>query len=248
MTTNVSGGGITVRRRARAGLEIAGAFAALFAASGLLGLLAAPHVAPRFQTPVLALAMWGAVLAGALFLKLRRSSYRALGLTRPASWRRTLLWAALTAVAANLGAVFIGMGIQAFTDWPPLDLTYIRASLQGDPLAYAVWMLLVVWGSAAAGEELFARGFVMDRLATVFGGSGPALPAAVLVQALLFGLLHAIQGPTGVVITAFVGGVLAITYYASGRNLWAPIIAHGLMDTYGLTLIFLGLPLPGHVN
>lgn len=247
MTIEVSKRGAGAGRGLRSILEIGGAFVGLFAASGVLGILAAP-VESRFQTPLLALAMWGAVLAGALFLKLRRSSYGELGLRRPASWCRTLIWAIAAAVIANLCAVAVGAVIQTYTAWPPLDLTYIRASLHGDPLAFAVWIVLVVWGSAAVGEELFARGFVMDRLTALFGGRGLAIPSAVLIQALLFGLLHAIQGPTGIVITALVGVILAIAYYASGRNLWAPIIAHGLMDTYGLTLIFLGLPLPGHVN
>ncbi|WP_292105439.1 CPBP family intramembrane glutamic endopeptidase [Brevundimonas sp.] len=233
---------------AQSAAEIIAAFGGLFFASAILGALVAPNAVEWLQTPLLALAMWGAVLVGGLFLRLRRSSYRQLGLARPASWTRTLVLAVIAAVGANLGALALGIVIQATTDWPPLDLTYIRLSLEGNTAAYLVWMVLVVWGSAAVGEELFARGFVMDRLTVLFGGSRVAIAAAVLVQALLFGLLHAIQGPTGVLITAFVGVVLAITYYASGRNLWAPIIAHGLMDTYGLTLIFLGLPLPGHLN
>ncbi|MFN3815668.1 CPBP family intramembrane glutamic endopeptidase [Brevundimonas sp.] len=236
------------RGAARPAAEIVAAFAGLFIASAALGVLVTPHAAEWLRTPLLALAMWGAVLVGAFLLRLRRSSYRQLGLARPASWPRTLVLAVLAAVVANFGALALGMVIRATTAWPPLDLTYIRLSIEGNAAAYLVWMILVVWGSAAVGEELFARGFVMDRLTALFGGGRVALGAAILAQALLFGLLHAIQGPTGVVITAFVGVVLAITYYASGRNLWAPIIAHGLMDTYGLTLIFLGLPLPGHLN
>ncbi len=233
---------------AQSAAEIVAAFAGLFIASAVLGVLVAHNAVEWLQTPLLALAMWGAVLVGALLLRLRRSSYRQLGLARPVGWTRTLVLAVIAAVAANLGALALGMAIQATTDWPPLDLTYIRLSIEGNAAAYLVWMVLVVWGSAAVGEELFARGFVMDRLTNLFGGSRIAIAAAVLAQALMFGLLHAIQGPTGVLITAFVGVILAITYYASGRNLWAPIIAHGLMDTYGLTLIFLGLPLPGHMN
>ena len=232
----------------RLAAEIIAAFAGLFIASAALGVWVPTPAVEWLQTPLLALAMWGAVLVGALMLRLRRSSYRQLGLARPSNWLRILGLAVLAAIVANLGALALGMVIQATTDWPPLDLTYIRQSIEGHAAAYLTWVVLVVWGSAAVGEELFARGFVMNRLTALFGGGRLAIPAAVLAQALLFGLLHAIQGPTGIVITGFVGVILAITYYASGRNLWAPIIAHGLMDTYGLTLIFLGLPLPGHVN
>lgn len=236
------------RGGARAVAEIVAAFAGLFVASGLLGLLATPLAPAWLKTPLLALAMWGAVLTGAALLALRRSSYFRLGLARPKSWVRTLIWALLALVVADLGAVVLGEAIRRWTDWPPLDLAYIRQSLEGDPVAFVAWLVLVVWGSAAVGEELFARGFVMDRLRALFGGGRAAIMVAMIVQAALFGLLHAIQGPTGILITAYAGVVLAAAYYGSGRNLWAPIIAHGLMDTIGLTLIFLGLPLPGHVQ
>ncbi len=77
-----------------------------------------------------------------------------------------------------------------------------------------------MWGSAAFGEELFARGFALDRLQTVFGRRGLGLVFAALGQAAIFGALHAIQGPSGVIVTAYVGLVFAWIYFASGRNLW----------------------------
>ena len=37
------------------------------------------------------------------------------------------------------------------------------------------------------------------------------------------------------------GAILAAIYFATGRNLWAPIIAHGIQDTVDIILIYLGV-------
>jgi membrane protease YdiL (CAAX protease family) len=49
-------------------------------------------------------------------------------------------------------------------------------------------------------------------------------------------------------ITGYVGIVLACAYFASGRNLWAPILAHGAVDSAALTLMYFGAPLGGHMR
>ena len=172
----------------------------------------------------------------------------ALGMRRPRSWRDTIVWAAIGLVAAIAGSIGLGEAIKYLTDWPPLDVRYIRDSLEGDTFAWATWMLLVVWGSAAFGEELLSRGFVLDRLRQAFGDSTAAVVWAAVLQAVIFGLLHAVQGPTGVVITAYVGLVFAVIYIASGWNLWAAILAHGIADSVSLTLIYASVPLPGYIS
>lgn len=223
------------------------AIAGMYVASALIGLVT-PVLPENLRTPVLALGMWGGVLAGAVMLRLSKTSYREIGFVRPTSWRRTVICAAVALAAAEAGALGLGELIRQTTDWPPLDTAYIRTSIAGDPVAYVAWIVLVVWGSAAFAEELFARGFVMDRLQAAFGRGRAGLVLAVLLQAALFGVLHAVQGPTGIVITAYVGLVFAVAYFASGRNLWAPILAHGTADTISLTLLFLGVPLPGYAT
>jgi membrane protease YdiL (CAAX protease family) len=56
----------------------------------------------------------------------------------------------------------------------------------------------------------------------------------------LFGLAHFPQGTTGVIENVIDGAILAALYFATGRNLWAPIIAHGVQDTVDVLLIYLG--------
>ncbi|MEO7540756.1 MAG: CPBP family intramembrane glutamic endopeptidase [Sphingomicrobium sp.] len=234
-------------RKAKALAEVAFVFVALFITAALIGLVAG-SLPKRFATPVQALALWGAIGAGALMLRREGRNFGALGMRRPRSWRDTLVWAAIGLVAALAGSVGLGEAIKNLTDWPPLDVSYIRNSLEGDTFVWATWMLLVVWGSAAFGEELLSRGFVLDRFRQAFGESTVALGWATVLQAVIFGLLHTVQGPTGVVITAYVGLVFAAVYIASGWNLWAAILAHGIADSVSLTLIYAGLPLPGYIS
>lgn len=61
------------------------------------------------------------------------------------------------------------------------------------------------------------------------------------MQALLFGLGHAYLGPRGVMNAASIGLVSGAVYWASGRNLWPLIVAHGLIDSVSLTLLRLGV-------
>ena len=235
------------RVRTGALLQIMLVFVALFGAAALVGLVAG-QLPPAFVTPVRGLAMWGAVGAGALLLRRSGRTYGDLGLRRPASWRGALGWAAAGLALAWVGSFLIGEAIRATTDWPPLDVAYIRESLEGNTLVWLLWLAIVVWGTAAFGEELLSRGFVLDRLRIACGGGNVALVLAMLGQAALFGWLHAIQGPSGIVLTAWIGLVFAGIWLASGRNLWAPILAHGAADTISLTLIYAGVPLPGYIN
>jgi membrane protease YdiL (CAAX protease family) len=55
-----------------------------------------------------------------------------------------------------------------------------------------------------------------------------------------FGLAHFDQGWTGVLENAIDGALLAGLYFASGRNLWLPIVAHGVTDSLDSLLIFSG--------
>jgi membrane protease YdiL (CAAX protease family) len=91
--------------------------------------------------------------------------------------------------------------------------------------------ILIIAG-AAAGEELFFRGFI-------FGGLRQTLslwPAAV-ISGIFFGLLHLTAGnlAVGLQLSAF-GVILAWLYERTGV-LWAPMILHGLNNAIAFTLL-----------
>ena len=51
---------------------------------------------------------------------------------------------------------------------------------------------------------------------------------------------HDYKGPSGVVDSGVAGLILGAAYLLSGRNLWASILAHGFIDTFAVTVTYLG--------
>ena len=101
-------------------------------------------------------------------------------------------------------------------------------------------LLNILNGIIGAGlfEEFIFRGFLFYGLAMAFGGNRVAWMAAALIQSVLFGLSHGYQGALGTVITGTIGLLLAFVYMCTGRNLWAPIIAHAAYDTARAVLFY----------
>jgi membrane protease YdiL (CAAX protease family) len=79
-------------------------------------------------------------------------------------------------------------------------------------------------------EEFVFRGFIMSRLANIFGGSQIAWAIALIGQAALFGFFHGYQQLYGMVLTGAIGLFLGGVYLIAGRNLWIVIIGHGFYD------------------
>jgi membrane protease YdiL (CAAX protease family) len=171
---------------------------------------------------------------------LRRSGERwsELGLSRPKRlWLVPLLvlggFVALV-IAANIVRNFLvpTLGLEPP---PPNPLTGIR----GDFPEYLFYATLVSWGSAAFGEELLLRGFVLNRLLKLIGQSTGAAFLAVVAQAVIFGSLHLHQGANALVAMA-AGLVLGLVWLLGGHNLWACIILHGIVDLTSHTNYYLG--------
>jgi len=101
-------------------------------------------------------------------------------------------------------------------------------------------MLAVMWVMAAFGEEFFYRGYVMNRLAHLFGNSRLSWTIALILSSVIFGIVHGYQGISGMVSTGFVGLFLGLAFYRNRDNLLIGILVHGIYDTYGLSLIYFG--------
>lgn len=165
----------------------------------------------------------------------------ALGLGRPLR-----PWAVLP---AGLGVALLGYAVAVVTlllatrvfGWAPPEVSRL-AAIQGN-LPMLLLMLAVVWSTVALGEELLYRGFLLGRLRRLFGTTRCASLSAVTLQGLLFGLSHAYQGATGILVTASIGlvfGLLALRC----RTLWPLVVGHGIVDTVSLVALYAGA-LPG---
>src|SRR5438034_8059496 len=145
-----------------------------------------------------------------------------IGLKRPESWTRTLI------IGVGLAAiVFVAMYVSEKAGFRR-DLSKFK-DVQGN-LELAVLSVFYALIGAGFYEEFMFRGFLMQSLAMIFGGSRGAWIVACIAQGALFGLAHAYQNPLGVAITGTLGVLMGLLVLASGRNLLPVIIGHGLFD------------------
>jgi CAAX protease family protein len=175
---------------------------------------------------------------GMISVRLRNGSWAAMGLSWPASWRKTILIAvAAAAIRILLSAVVIDPVTAHF--WPPAIAPGGMNEISGNVMVALRWLLLV-WTFAAFGEEIGYRGYLITRAAEAGGRSKFAWWLAVLAVSVLFGYGHYYKGLAGIIDSGMAGLVLGAAYLWSGRNLWACILAHGFIDTFGVVAVFFG--------
>lgn len=176
-------------------------------------------------------------LLGMTFVWMEMRSPSSCGLQRR-SLGQTLAWMALV--------VGIVVGLVDPLIQPLVDhLTDTKADYSGygpllGNLPAAMTLIAGAWLSAAIGEELVFRAFLMHQLHALFGGVPGRIYPASLTGGLVFGLMHANQGLSGIVVTGLVGALFGFAYLRSGRNLWSLLLAHGLIDTWGVATLYLG--------
>jgi hypothetical protein len=145
--------------------------------------------------------------------------------------------AAAAVLRIMVGELIVGPLTGRF--WPPAAEAAEAEAITGN-IGLALLGLLLVWTFAAFGEEIAYRGYLLARAADLGGGSTLALWGAMVLASILFGYGHYYKGPSGVVDSGVAGLILGAAYLLSGRNLWASILAHGFIDTFAVTLTFLG--------
>lgn len=188
-------------------------------------------IIPISETPVLLLLAW-------LSLRRRGLGWSAVGLERP----RDITRAIVLGVVAGVGYAFLSLYVlDPLIDrlaGQPADLSEF-AAVRGNVPMLVFWLLLS-WTLAAVGEEVTYRGYIMNRVADFFGRTAAAWAMAALVASVLFGVTHLYQGVAGVV-SNFVGALFySSLYLLRNRNLWPPILAHGMENTVAFILIFMG--------
>ncbi len=187
---------------------------------------------PVSKTPYLFLLGW-------ISIRLRGQRWRDVGLKLDQPFPKLLVVGIVGGVAMEALELFATQPVLTKILGQGPDLHQLQRLIGNTQLL--ILGIVLAWVLAAFGEELVYRGYLTNRLGGIFGGSKTAWIVAAVLITLLFGLAHFPQGPTGIIENVIDGAILAALYFATGRNLWAPIIAHGIQDTVDVLLIYLGV-------
>lgn len=103
------------------------------------------------------------------------------------------------------------------------DSALLRELLPRDARERAAFLAVSV--TAGVSEEVAFRGYAIPTLEGLLGGSW----YAVAFTSAVFGILHAYQGPLGIVRTALIGAVMGASFVLSG-SLWPAIFIHVVLD------------------
>lgn len=168
----------------------------------------------------------------------RKIGLKGIGLGRPKNLERTLI----LGIAGGFVYQFLSLYaieplIGRITGSLP-DLSNFSA-IKGDVKFLLTW-LAITWTVAAFGEEIIYRGYMMKRVAEFFRNSETGWMISLLFSSLIFGTIHYYQGLSGMLSTGISGLFFGAYFLASGRNLWAAVLAHGVSNSIGFILIFLG--------
>jgi membrane protease YdiL (CAAX protease family) len=169
---------------------------------------------------------------------LRDGRWSSMGLKRPASWRRVFLIALAAAGARIVLGQFVIEPITGFF-WPAPTAPQLANEIAGNA-KIALLALLLVWTFAAFGEEIAYRGYLLTRAADIGKRSTTAYWVGIVVVSILFGCGHYYKGPSGIIDSGIAGLILGMAYMVAGRNLWACILTHGFIDTFGVIDAFFG--------
>lgn len=184
----------------------------------------------------------------ALISYFRKESWANLGFRKLRHWWSgplilpQALLGVIVIIGIGAGAAYLGDALGAWNvDETPEGVEARWGNVEGNLPVYLLW-LAIIWTSAAFGEEIFFRGYLIDRVGRFLPKARWASFIAILIPALIFGAVHAYyQGFRGFVVTGLIGLALGALYLANKRNLWPNILAHGAVDTLGFTALYLDL-------
>ena len=171
-------------------------------------------------------------------LRIRHENWSIIGFSRPEYLGRTIAAGVIFGIALELFAVFVTTPLISTAFGTEPDYSEF-AEVQSN-LSLLLIYLALSWVLAAFGEEICFRGFLMQRIARLFGDSNAAWIAGLVLSSILFGWGHTEQGVSGWIQEGLSGLWLGILFLFAGRNLVLPIVAHGVSNTLAFVLIYLG--------
>jgi len=188
------------------------------------------HRVPN-EVPILFVLGW-------ISIRLRDGGWKAVGLAKPNSWWKTMLWGVVVGVLVIVAGQLATMWGEKVWHTAAKGSTVLENTKATWQTALA--NLGLVWTFAAFGEEMGYRGYLLTRAADLGNRSQAAYVVALLASSVLFGYGHYYKGPPGILQSTVSGLILGGAYLLSRRNLWIPILAHGCADTIVILAFFFG--------
>ena len=99
-------------------------------------------------------------------------------------------------------------------------------------------LMALNWTVAAFGEELAFRILLMRGIAFALRDTRTAFVIALISQAVIFGLVHAYQGPAGIIGTTVNGIIFGGLTLAARGTIWPAAIAHGANNSIGILHLY----------
>lgn len=175
---------------------------------------------------------------GWVSLRIRRMRWKDVGLQLYRGWGRTLAMGAAIGIGIELLELFVTQRLLTRLMHHAPDLSDF-AAMRGNVKLLAL-VLVGTWTLAAFGEEMVYRGYLMNRVADLFGRKGMSWMVSLVLVSVVFGFAHLYQGMTGVIENGIDGLLLGLAYLRFDRKLSVPIVAHGVTDTVDFLLMFVG--------
>ena len=221
--------------------EMATVFAAgggvLLAGFGLLGQSPAANILSIWLAN---LTMLATIFAG---LRSRGQRWDHFGLTPNLVDPKSFCWIALRSLPVFLFAVLAfaaGAVVMAIVFDVPETADMSKYNYLSGNLGLTILALASVFLVSSFAEEVIYRGFLMTRIMELGRDDTVTRGFAVILSALLFGLVHSDWGLPGMVQASCMGAALGTSYLIIGRNLWVTILAHAYMDTILILQMYSG--------
>jgi len=209
-----------------------------------LTILSIKHLADYFEViGAGSIAIWCGIIVSTIFMKQNKMKWKGFGLKVPKgikNWMINILMALGTVIL-----VFLIMGLivkpilESFGLTNPAGVADRFSFFMGKPLVFIGYLITVVWFGAALGEELLFRGYLLNRLVVCIGNNKLAIIIALIIHAVIFGMLHIYQGLAGVIATGCIALIFGSVYFVINRKLFPIIIAHGIINSVSLIGLYL---------
>ncbi len=182
------------------------------------------------------------IASGLAFLLLRREEFSDLGFRKADK--------PFKMIAAVFGLSVVWTAVDFCLILPILNhLTGTTQDLSGfeklkGDVPNLLFYLASAWILAALGEELAYRGFLQNRISSLFQNKKVGLVVSVILASILFGFAHTEQGVIGIIVTGIDAIIFNVVRYRF-KNLWAGVLMHGFMNSIGMIVFFFTGPIYG---